>query len=149
MLQGDLEWGRGCFEKDTWGLAYIMSSLNLHEVTQYWIAVVEMNNQQKRWFLQHILVCMYGSVQWKTIAILGFAFKKNMSDTKGLLAIALMQGLLIKGAQMAIYNPLVPAPQIKTDLQSHGHRHSQLRICKTAYEACDQAEAVVVVTEWD
>lgn len=153
MLQSGLGWGGGCFEKDIRGLAYIASSLGLHEVAQYWMAVVEMNDQQKRRFLRRILACMHGSVRRKTIAILGFAFKKNTSDTKGSPAVALVQGLLDEGAQVAIYDPLVPAPQIEKDLQrhghGHGHGHSQLRISKTAYEACDQAEAVVVVTEWD
>lgn len=46
MLQSGLGWGGGCFEKDIRGLAYIASSLGLHEVAQYWISVVEMNDQQ-------------------------------------------------------------------------------------------------------
>lgn len=144
MLQSGLGWGGGCFEKDVRGLAYIASSLGLHEVAQYWSSVVEMNNLQKARFLRRILTCMHGSVRRKTIAILGFAFKKNTSDTKGSPAIALVRGLLDEGADVAVYDPLVPASQIQMDLGGQ-----PVRICRTPYDACEQAEAVVVATDWD
>lgn len=144
MLQSGLGWGGGCFEKDVRGLAYLASSVGLHEVSQYWTRVVEMNNLQKARFLQRILACMHGSVRRKIIAILGFAFKKNTSDTKGSPAISLVRGLLDEGANVAIYDPLVPASQIQADLGEQ-----PVRIYKTAYDACEQAEAVVVATDWD
>lgn len=144
MLQSGLGWGGGCFEKDVRGLAYIASCLGLNDVSDYWMSVVEMNNLQKTRFLRRILACMHGSVRRKKIAILGFAFKKNTSDTKGSPAIALVKGLLDEGADVAIYDPMVPNSQIETDLAGQ-----PVRICKTAYEACEQAEAVVVATDWD
>lgn len=144
MMRSGLGWGGGCFEKDLLDLVYIARSLQLDAVANYWMAVVEMNDLQKTRFLRRILSCMHGSLRGKAIAILGFAFKKDTSDTKGSPAIPVVQGLLAEGAHVAIYDPMVRASQIQAALGS-----SSVRICATAYEACHQAEAVVVVTDWD
>ena len=145
MMRSGLGWGGGCFEKDILDLVYIARSLQLDAIANYWMAVVEMNDLQKTRFLRRILSCMHGTVRGKAIAILGFSFKKDTSDTKGSPAIPVVQGLLAEGAQLALYDPKVPASQIHADLGPS----ASVRICPTAYEACEQAEAVVVVTDWD
>lgn len=150
MLKSGLGWGGGCFEKDVLDLVYIARTLGLDAVADYWASVIEMNNEQKTRFLRRILSCMHGSVRGKSIAILGFAFKKNTSDTKKSPAIPVVRGLLAEGARISIYDPMVPSTTILADLAPLSDRErAQLHIRETAYEACDNADAVAIVTEWD
>lgn len=150
MLKSSLGWGGGCFQKDVLDLIYIARSLGLDTVANYWAAVIEMNDEQKTRFLRRILSCMHGSVRGKSIAILGFAFKKNTSDTKNSPAIPVVRGLVAEGARISIYDPMVPSTTILADLAPLSDmERAQVHICGTAYDACDDAEAVVIATEWD
>lgn len=150
MLRPGAGWGGGCFQKDILDLVYIARSLGLDTVANYWMAVIEMNDDQKAWFLRRIISCMHGSVARKPIAILGFSFKKNTSDTKNSPVIQLVQGLLDEGAHVSIYDPMVPSTSILTELASSSEaEQARTRICTTAYEACDGAEAVVIAIDWD
>jgi len=150
MLKSGLGWGGGCFEKDVLDLVYIARTLGLDTVANYWASVIEMNEEQKTRFLRRILSCMHGSVRGKSIAILGFAFKKNTSDTKKSPAIPVVRGLVAEGARISIYDPMVPSTAILADLAPLSDIElAQIHICETAYDACDNADAVAIVTEWD
>lgn len=149
MLQPSLGWGGGCFQKDVLCLAYLARSLGLHQVANYWTSVVEVNEYQKLRFLDRIITHMHGYVGKKSIAVLGFAFKKNTSDTKNSAAIPLVQGLLAEGAFVSIYDPLVLPHRILADVNVPGTTMDQLRIAPTAYEACAGVEAVVVAIDLD
>ncbi|KAJ9484068.1 hypothetical protein VN97_g9315 [Penicillium thymicola] len=151
MLQPSLGWGGGCFKKDIFCLVYLARGLGLEEVANYWASVVELNEFQKARFLNRIISHMHGCVANKSIAVLGFAFKKNTSDTKNSAAITLVRGLLAEGAFVSVYDPLVPESQILADstMRLSKPEPGQLQICKTAYQACTGAEAVVVATDCD
>jgi UDPglucose 6-dehydrogenase len=115
MLQPSLGWGGGCFKKDIFCLVYLARGLGLEQVANYWASVVEINDYQKARFLERIISHMHGCVGKKSIAVLGFAFKKNTSDTKNSAAITLVRGLLAEGALVSVYDPLVPESQILAD----------------------------------
>lgn len=118
-------------------------------MADYWASVVEINEYQKARALERIISHMHGSVGDKSIAILGFAFKKNTSDTKNSAAISLVRGLLAKGAFVSVYDPQVPESRILSSMGLSKAKPGRLRICSTPYQACTGADAVVVVTDWD
>jgi UDPglucose 6-dehydrogenase len=151
MLQPSLGWGGGCFKKDILCLAYLARSLGLEQVANYWASVVAMNECQKSRFLERIISHMHGCVGKKSIAVLGYAFKKNTSDIKNSAAITLVRGLLKEGAFVCVYDPLVPESRIlaESSVGLSKVESEQLQVCNTAYEACTGADAVVVVTDWD
>ncbi|GAB1195151.1 hypothetical protein APSETT444_004405 [Aspergillus pseudonomiae] len=149
MLKSTLGWGGGCFEKDILCLVYLARSLGLTPVANYWASVVEMNEYQKSRFFMRIVSSMHGSVGAKSIAILGFAFKKNTSDTKNSAALPLVQSLLQEGALVSIYDPMVPPDRILTDVNAAGSHSASVQVSTSAYEACNGADAVVIATEWD
>ena len=151
MLQPSLGWGGGCFQKVILCLVYLARGLGLEQVANYWASVVETNEYQKSRFLGRILFYMHGCVGKESIAVLGFAFKENTTDTKNSAAITLVRGLLAEGDFVSVYDPLVPESQILAGLSMELSKVElgQLQICKTAYQACADANAVVVVTDWD
>lgn len=112
-----------------------------------------MNEYQKRRFAKRIISCMFNNLTGKRIAVLGFAFKKNTSDTRESPAITLVSNFVAERAQIAIYDPKVKEAQIWQELQEAGVTLPQLKqnvlVCKSGYDACRGADGVVVMTEWD
>lgn len=112
-----------------------------------------MNEHQKNRFTKRIISCLFNNLTGKKIAVLGFAFKKDTSDTRETPAITLVTNFIAEEAQVAIYDPKVKDAQIWKELVADGGSVENLQehvsICTSAYEACAGADAVVVVTEWD
>ena len=112
-----------------------------------------MNEHQKQRFTKRIISCMFNNLTGKRIAVLGFAFKKNTSDTRESPAITLVSNFVAERAQVAIYDPKVKEAQIWQELEESGGNLPQLKknvlVCKSGYDACRGADGVVVMTEWD
>ena len=100
----------------------------------------------------------FGTVTGKRIAVLGFAFKADTNDTREAPAIRICLDLLEEGAQLAIYDPKVSEAQIASDLgrsplatpvgsplSGDGVWHR----VTTPVEAVAQADAVLILTEWE
>ncbi|RAK98463.1 uncharacterized protein BO80DRAFT_466911 [Aspergillus ibericus CBS 121593] len=102
MLRGGIGWGGGCFRKDVLDLVYIARSLHLHDVAAYWESVITMNDWQQSRFVQRIITCMHGGIAGRRIAVLGFPFKENTSDTKTSPAIGVVRGLVEEGAKVSM-----------------------------------------------
>jgi len=127
--------------------------LHLTEVANYWRVIIDMNEHQKQRFTNRIISCLFNNLNGKRIAILGFAFKANTSDTRESPAITFVGNFVAERAQVAIYDPQVGKTQIWKELKDDGNdmevMTSNVIICQSAYSACQGADAVVVVTEWD
>jgi UDPglucose 6-dehydrogenase len=155
FLQASVGFGGSCFHKDIMNLVYICEQLNLNEVAAYWQQVIDMNEYQKNRFSQKIIECLFNTVTDKTIAILGFAFKKNTGDTRETPAIAVCSTLLDEGAKLNIYDPKVEPDQIMVDLTSAKVTDDPEKVKKVVqifsdpYEAVRGAHAIVILTEWD
>jgi UDPglucose 6-dehydrogenase len=121
----------------------------LPEVAAYWEHVVQINDYQKRRFATKIVVTLFNTVADKKIAVLGFAFKKDTNDTRESAAINVVRDLLTERANVIVYDPKVPADEIVADTLGKGNTNARLTVAKSAYEACQGAHAIAVVTEWD
>jgi UDPglucose 6-dehydrogenase len=147
FLKASVGFGGSCFQKDILNLVYLCEHFGLTEVGAYWESVVRMNDYQKRRFTERIVKELFNTVAGKRIAILGFAFKKNTNDTRESAAIAVCRDLLAEHADLAIYDPKVTADDIRRDLP--GAPAERVIIARNAYEACEGAHAVAILTEWD
>lgn len=132
---------------------YLSESLHLNEVADYWRSIIVMNEYQKQRFTKRVIKCLFNNLTGKKIAVLGFAFKKDTSDTRESPAITLVLNFVAEKARVAIYDPKVKEQQIWKELKDKGgdleNMKQNLVICESAYVACADADAVVVVTEWD
>ncbi|XP_071538737.1 UDP-glucose 6-dehydrogenase isoform X3 [Panulirus ornatus] len=155
FLQASVGFGGSCFQKDLLNLVYIAECVNLPEVAMYWQQVTDMNEYQRTRFAKRIVECLFNTVTDKTLAVFGFAFKKNTGDTRESPAIYVCSHLLEEGAQLNIYDPKVESKQIQCDLTSvavtsEPERVQQLiNIYSDPYDAVTDAHAIVVLTEWD
>jgi UDPglucose 6-dehydrogenase len=149
FLKASVGFGGSCFQKDILNLAYLCEKFGLPEVSAYWESVVKMNDWQKHRFASKIVSALYGSVADKKIAVLGFAFKKDTNDTRESAAIAVCRDLLGEQAKVVVYDPKVPAEEIRHDVLGKGKEDNKLTVVSSAYEAAAGAHALAVLTEWD
>ena len=149
FLKASVGFGGSCFQKDILNLVYLCEHFGLPEVAGYWESVVKMNDWQKRRFAARIVRSLFNTVADKKIAILGFAFKKDTNDTRESAAIAVCRDLLAEHARVTVYDPKVPADEIRSDVLGKGIANDRLTVAASAYEAAQGAHALAVVTEWD
>lgn len=154
FLTASVGFGGSCFQKDLLNLVYICHSLGLEEVAEYWNQVIKMNNYQKHRFADNIITTLYNTVSAKKIAFLGWAFKKNTNDTRETPAMYVADYLLEDLANIEVYDPKVTETQMYIDINHLNTRddsvnHKQLKMVSDPYQACKNAHAVVILTEWD
>lgn len=154
FLNASVGFGGSCFQKDILNLVYIAKSYGLNNVADYWEQVIIMNEHQKNRFSDNIVSTLYNTVSGKKITFLGWAFKKNTNDTRESPAIKIADNLLNEQAQITVYDPKVPEERIYADLdylntRSLDENKNLLTINKDPYEACKDAHAIAILTEWD
>jgi len=149
FLKASVGFGGSCFQKDILNLVYLCDHFGLPEVASYWESVVKMNDWQKRRFATKIVRTLFNSVADKKIAVLGFAFKKDTNDTRESPAISVCRDLLAEQARVMVYDPKVPADEIRSDILGPGVENARLTVAKNAYEAAEGAHGIAIVTEWD
>jgi UDPglucose 6-dehydrogenase len=154
FLKASVGFGGSCFQKDILNLVYISKSFGLNEVADYWEQVIIMNDHQKRRFANNIVKTLYNTVSDKKIAFLGWAFKKDTNDTRESAAIYVANDLVNENAKIAVYDPKVSQKQVLADLDYLETRNSIenakfVTSFSDAYEACNNAHAIAILTEWD
>jgi UDPglucose 6-dehydrogenase len=149
FLKASVGFGGSCFQKDILNLVYLCDHFGLPEVAAYWEGVVKMNDWQKRRFATKIVRSLFNSVADKKIAVLGFAFKKDTNDTRESAAISVCRDLLAEQARVSVYDPKVPAEEIRRDVLGADRAEPRLAVVSTALEAATGAHALAIVTEWE
>ena len=154
FLKASVGFGGSCFQKDILNLVYIAKSYGLNEVADYWEQVIIMNDHQKRRFAKNIISTLYNTVSGKKITFLGWAFKKDTNDTRESAAIYVADYLLNEQAKVAVFDPKVEPEQIHFDLNYLDTRSKEenakgISIETDPYEACKDAHAIAILTEWD
>src|SRR3954453_4523193 len=137
FLRAGIGYGGSCFPKDVSALKQLAGNTGYH--FQLLTAVIEVNELQKRRTISKLKKHL-GSLVGKEIALLGLAFKPNTDDIREATSLVLSGRLQGEGAHVRVYDPVA------------GHSANSVlggaRICNSALEAIDGADAVVLVTEW-
>jgi len=130
-------------------LVYLCGYFGLKEVADYWNLVLTMNEAVKARFTSTILDKMHSSLAGKMIAVLGFAFKKDTSDTQESPAIDVCKELLAERACVHVYDPQVSGEKILRALENFENGRDNLHVAQNVPAAVAGAHAVVLLTEWD
>jgi hypothetical protein len=126
-----------CFPKDVQALKQLAGNTGYH--FQLLTAVIEVNELQKRRTIGKLQKHL-GSLVGKEIALLGVAFKPDTDDVREATSLVLAGRLQGEGANVRVYDPVASA-RARDFL-------GDARICASALDAVDGADAVVLVTEW-
>jgi UDPglucose 6-dehydrogenase len=132
-------YGGSCFPKDT--LALIRTAEEAGSPVRIVETVEAVNRARKIGMATKVVAACGGSVAGKSIALLGLAFKPNTDDMRDAPSIDLVRALSAQGALLSGYDP-ESMDQAKA-LFPHIH------YAENAYACAKEADAVVIVTEWD
>ena len=140
FLNAGLGWGGSCFGKD------IQSLLHTAEEYGYQARLLEaalaINRAQRQVAIQKLqekLLILKG----RTIALLGLAFKPDTDDLRDAPSLQIAERLLQLGARVKAYDPIaMPACRAQNP-------ELKIQYCDSAFDAVADADAVVLVTEWD
>jgi UDPglucose 6-dehydrogenase len=135
-LRAGIGYGGSCFPKDVSFLKLLAGNSGYH--FQLVNAVIEVNELQKRRVVGKLQKHL-GSLRGATVALLGLAFKPNTDDLREAPSIVLASRLLAEGARVKAWDPVV----------SLDGALAGVTVCGSAEEALRDADAAVVVTEWD
>lgn len=154
FIKASVGFGGSCFQKDILNLVYLCEYFNLPEVARYWEQVIILNDYQKRRFAQNIIASLFNTVSGKKIAMLGWAFKKDTNDTRETASMYVADILMEDRAEIHVYDPRVSHEQMFADVDHLNTRPDSenrklLHPTTNPYEACLNAHAVALMTEWD
>ena len=136
FLRAGIGYGGSCFPKDSLALKQLASNSGYH--FQLLAAVIEVNELQKRRVIQKLQKHL-GKLRGKKIALLGLAFKAGTDDMREAPSLVLASRLLAEGAEVRAWDPVArPGDLIKGAV-----------LHETVAEAVRDADAAVIVTEWD
>jgi UDPglucose 6-dehydrogenase len=133
-------YGGSCFPKDTLALMRIVQEYG--ESVRIVEAAVEVNAAQKARMVKKIRDMLGGSESGKTIAVLGLTFKPETDDMREAPAATILPALLEKGARIKAHDP-------KGMDEAREYLPAGIEYVENSYEACDGADAVVLMTEWN
>ena len=114
--------------------------------------VLNMNEWNQTRISKIIVQKLFGTISGKKLAILGFSFKANTNDTRESSAIKICKNLIDEGAILSIYDPKVEEKQIEIDLSAKSNNKgtiSSWKMVNSIYEAAKDADACILLTEWE
>lgn len=139
FLHAGLGYGGSCFPKDV--AALIQSGP--FTILQ---AVEGVNRAQRDRFLEKIRQAVGGELKGKTLAVWGLSFKPKTDDVRDAPALTVIPQLVKEGVTVRVFDP-VAVENAKTVFEEM--KLDAITYASNAYEACDQADALVIFTEWD
>ncbi len=132
-------YGGSCFPKDT--LALTKTANDHGSPVRIVDTVVEVNDARKKAMADRVIKAMGGSVNGKTIGVLGLAFKPNTDDMRDAPSLDIIPALQAAGARVKAYDP--------ESMHEAGKLLAEVDFCDGPYHAIDGADAMVLITEWD
>ncbi len=131
--------GGSCFPKDTLALTQIGQKYgapqNIVET------VVWVNSERQKSMAQRVIKACGGDLSGCKIGVLGVSFKPNTDDVRESPALEIIPLLQESGAQVFAYDP---------EAMEEAAKHLEgVHWCKDSYEAAQDADALVIITEWN
>ncbi len=132
-------YGGSCFPKDT--RALVETARQYEARTRIVEAVVNVNEERKTAMAGKVLRACGGSLDGKTIALLGLTFKPNTDDMREAPSLAIIAALQEHGAKVRAFDPI--------GMEQARKLVSSVEFANDPYECAAGADALVIVTEWD
>lgn len=138
FLNAGLGYGGSCFPKDSSALVDTAEKVGYD--FKLLKAVMDVNKEQPQRFVDRLRVAMNG-FEGKTVGILGLAFKPNTDDMRDAKSVDIISQLLAEGASVKAYDPIA--------MENTQRIFPDICYAKNAYEVAEEADVLVIVTEWN
>ena len=134
-------YGGSCFPKDVQALIKTADSIGFD--AELLKSVESRNNQQKAVLFEKIDKHFKGDLAGKTFAVWGLSFKPNTDDMREAPSRVLMEALWKAGAKVQAYDP-----EAMEEAQRIYGARDDLTLCGTKESCLKNADALVIITEW-
>jgi UDPglucose 6-dehydrogenase len=104
-------------------------------------AVIRVNQRQRQRMVDKIKAAVGGDLSGRTIAVLGLSFKPETDDIRDAPSVEIIRSLVELGAAVRSFDPVAMPAAAKL--------LPEVTFAKDAYQACEGAHAMVIVTEWN
>ncbi len=140
FLNAGVGWGGSCFGKDLQALTHTASEYGYQPLLLQ--ATQEVNRNQRQVVIQKLQEKLF-VLKGRTIGLLGLSFKPDTDDLRDAPSLTIAARLLEMGARVKAYDPVA--------MKACRQQYPDLRIryCQSAAELADNADALVLVTEWE
>jgi UDPglucose 6-dehydrogenase len=138
FLDAGIGYGGSCFPKDVLALHHMAAASGCHP--QLLQAVMDINESARSRFVTKLRDAL-GSLQGTLIGVLGLAFKPNTDDMREAPSVAIIKALQAEGARVKAYDPVA--------IKVASETLPLVTYCATAYDVAKEADALLVVTEWN
>jgi UDPglucose 6-dehydrogenase len=132
-------YGGSCFPKDC--LALVRTAQEAGAPATLVETTVKVNDTRKERMAARVIRACGGSVEGKTIAVLGLTFKPNTDDMRESPSLTIVPALRRAGAAIRAFDP--------EGMEEARKLLEGVTFCNGAYDAMDGADALVIVTEWN
>ncbi len=132
-------WGGSCFPKDT--AALLHTAARVDDDFPLLAAVISMNDAQQDRVVDKIRDALGGAPAGRRVGVWGLTFKANTNDLRDSPAVAIVRRLVEDGVAVRAYDP--------AGGESAAELVPGLEVAADPYEACVDADVLVVLTEWD
>ncbi|ERM83953.1 UDP-glucose 6-dehydrogenase [Rhodonellum psychrophilum GCM71 = DSM 17998] len=133
-------YGGSCFPKDV--KAIVKTGKQYGYELKVLQAVEEVNEAQKHVLVNKIKKHFGEDLSGMTFAMWGLSFKPNTDDMREAPAVVIIEELIAAGAKVKAYDPVA-----MKEAKAH-YVGDKVTYCKDAYDACVDADALLLVTEW-
>lgn len=133
-------YGGSCFPKDVQAL--VKSATEVNYEFRILNAVMEVNESQKLHLLPGIKRYFDNNLKGKHFALWGLAFKPNTDDIREAPALYIIRELLKEGATVTVFDPEA-MKNVKNEIGD------QVKYSESQYEALENADALIIATEWN
>ena len=134
-------YGGSCFPKDISALSKLASDV---DYTSELIDAVENVNNRQKFVIANKVISKFGEdLSGLTFAVWGLAFKPETDDMREAPAIYVIKELVKRGAKINAYDP-----KAINEAREHYLRDVEVNYCSSKYEASENADALILLTEW-
>ncbi|MCX7084687.1 MAG: UDP-glucose/GDP-mannose dehydrogenase family protein [Methylococcales bacterium] len=135
-------YGGSCFPKDVQAL--VKTAKNFGYNPRLLSAVEDVNNDQKSVLANKVIQRLGSDLTGKTFAVWGLAFKPETDDMRAAAAITIINMLTAQGAEIVAYDP-----KARHEAESFYLKDNKcVRYVDSKYEALKNADALLLITEW-
>jgi UDPglucose 6-dehydrogenase len=139
FLQAGVGFGGSCFPKDVKALAHMAEMV---DATPHILnSVLTVNQAARDLFTDKVVRLLGGSVDGKTIGVLGLSFKADTDDMRESPAIDIIKGLQRQGAEVQVFDPVA--------MEASRDSVQDVRYCDDAYGVAEGADALLLITAWN
>ena len=139
-LQPGPGWGGSCLPKDTRALAHMARKAGFE--FSLLEEVIRTNERQIASIVPKVRRALGGSLVGSTVGVWGLTFKAGTDDLRDSPAVEVVRRLMAEGSKVQAFDPTTVGKEV-------AELRGSIEICDDAYKACDGADALIVLVEWD